>query len=101
MREFGECDQVGEEGLEYDKWLRENPRGLVLNRKPNRKGLLLIHKARCKTISYAPGEADAHGGTRKKRTAKVCFETPGECDEWKTENAELQIQQFCPQCRRF
>ena len=63
----------------YIAWLAEHPDGYVLNcGRPPQPSYLMLHKARCGTISGTP----ARGRNWTVAYQKVCGDTCGEINAW-------------------
>ena len=79
----------------YEAWLRDHPRGFVVNCERNpRAAYLMLHRAGCHTISGAPtaGATWTAGGY-----IKVCADTPGELDLW-AQDATSGLPRRCGAC---
>ena len=77
MREFRNLLANSREDAEYLRWMRENPKGVVVNLLVGKKGKFTKHRTGCQTISY-----DIAAKGQRERPDKLAFESTDEFWRW-------------------
>ncbi len=88
---------------QYLRWLRENPKGYVLNarRKPDAE-YIVLHRSNCHSISHYTANARP-GGFTERDFIKVCSDSLPALRKWAQQNGrpDSSFSKECSMCNKI
>ena len=94
---FDNRDGMGD--LSYQQWRRDHPQGWVLNsRRFIDPGYMVLHRARCHSISRPAGNTHADPFTGRGYV-KVCADDVEALRSWIASNGGANFSNCCSRCR--